>query len=323
MAFNIPDIMPLAAAICLFVALLLTCLSIYQFYRGRSNRQTVLDKINPSYNTELSKPVLGEKKKGVLKPILNILNTIGRHKDPTKDKNYTKLRVKFYRAGLYGLGVFPAFWGAKIVFAVLLPGVCFLVVNLTRLQVLPVYSMVIGIVLVLLGFNLPDIWLALKIKARREKLFRAFPEAMDLLVICIEAGVGMDAAFNRVGSEITLTHPDLSQELKIYSQELRIGRERKEALRNLAKRTNIQDVRSLVSLIIQTDRFGTSVADALRVYADTFRDKRLQRAEEKAAKLPAKLIMVAMMFIFPVIYVVTLGPFILSAMNILSESFPK
>ena len=146
---------------------------------------------------------------------------------------------------------------------------------------------------------------------------------MDLLVICIEAGVGMDAAFNRVGTEIALTHPDLSQELKIYSQELRIGRERKEALRNFARRTNIQDVRSLVSLVIQTDRFGTSVADALRVYADTFRTKRLQRAEEKAAKLPAKMIVVAMMFIFPVIYVVTLGPFILQAMDILNDSFSK
>jgi tight adherence protein C len=319
MTTNIADILPIAIATCLFLVLLLICLSAYQFYKGRASRRKLLEKVNPSVPVELSRPVMGKDQKSVFKPFLSIFTKIGRHKKPPKDKNYSKLSVKFYRAGWYGPGVFAVFWGAKIFFAVLLPTLFYLIFNFVGFQLVPIYTLFIMGLLALLGLNLPSGWLALTMRFRKEKLFRAFPDAMDLLVICIEAGVGMDAAFKRVGSEIALTHPELSQELKIYSQELRIGRERREALRNLAQRTNIQDVRSLVSLVIQTDRFGTSVADALKVYADTFREKRMQRAEEKASKLPGKMIVVAMMFIFPVIYVVTLGPFILSAIEVFKK----
>ena len=160
----------------------------------------------------------------------------------------------------------------------------------------------------LMGLMLPDIWLRSKTTRIKEKISRAFPDALDLLVVCVEAGMGLDAAISRVGKELELNHPVLSRELHLLNLELRAGKPRPIALRNLAYRTDIDDVNSLTTLLIQTDRFGTSVAQALRVYADSFRTARFQKAEELAAKLSTKLIFPLTLCVFPSFFAVVLGP---------------
>ena len=226
----------------------------------------------------------------VKKPILNFLNSLGKRVAPDTSKEYSRMRIKFLRAGLRQANILTVFWGAKSFLAFLLPA-CFLLLRISVFRVLSQPGSVsICVILALLGFYLPDIWLGRKIARRKNKVAKGIPDALDLLVVCVEAGMGLDAAINRVGEEIKLTNNDLSEELKLLNLELRAGKSRQDALRALAVRTDIEDLSNLVTLLIQTDKFGTDVVRALRVYSDSFRTKRQQRAEEIAAGIPTKLI---------------------------------
>jgi tight adherence protein C len=138
---------------------------------------------------------------------------------------------------------------------------------------------------------------------------------LDLLVICVEAGLGLDQALLRVAEELRITHPELFEELQLVNLEMRVGKTRIEALRELAKRTGLDDIKALVSMLIQTERFGTSIAQSLRVHSDELRMKRRQRAEEKAAKMSVKMVPVLVFFIFPALMVVILGPAVLQIMR--------
>jgi tight adherence protein C len=158
------------------------------------------------------------------------------------------------------------------------------------------------------GYYAPLVWLKRVIAERQDALQRAIPDALDLMVVCVEAGLGLDQAIARVGQEVRQTHPALGDELNILSQELRTGVQRQAALRNLAHRTDLEEVRNLVALLVQTDRFGTSIGQALRVHADSMRTKRRLKAEELAAKLPVKLLLPLIFFIFPSMFIVTIGP---------------
>jgi tight adherence protein C len=169
-------------------------------------------------------------------------------------------------------------------------------------------TLLCGVISALLGFYIPDIWLRQKTDKRKIKILHALPDALDLLVICVEAGMGLDSAIYRVSEETKLNSPELSDELQLMNLELRAGKQRKAALKNLALRTNLEELSSLVTLLIQTDQFGTSMADALRIYSDSFRTQRYQKAEEKAAQLPVKLVFPLLIFIFPALFVVLLGP---------------
>jgi tight adherence protein C len=139
-------------------------------------------------------------------------------------------------------------------------------------------------------------------------MVKGFPDALDLMVVCVEAGMGLDSTITRVSREMELTHKILSEELQIYNFEMRAGKLRRDALKNLAMRTDLPEISNLATLLIQTDKFGTSIGQALKVYSDTMRTQRFQRAEEKAAKLPVKLIFPLILFIFPALFVVILGP---------------
>jgi tight adherence protein C len=158
------------------------------------------------------------------------------------------------------------------------------------------------------GYYAPLVWLKHRITVRQDSLQRAIPDSLDLMVVCVEAGLGLDQAIARVGQEIMQAHPVLGDELNILSQELRTGVQRQTALRNLAIRTELEEVRNLVALLVQTDRFGTSIGQALRVHADSMRTTRRLRAEELAAKLPVKLLFPLIFFIFPSMFIVTIGP---------------
>jgi tight adherence protein C len=160
----------------------------------------------------------------------------------------------------------------------------------------------------LLGYVLPGMVLARKAKARQHRIQLGLADALDLLVVSVEAGLGLDQAILRVSDELAFAHPDLCSELRLINLELRAGKARAEALQNLADRTGVEDVSSLVAMLIQTDKFGTSVAQSLRVHSDTVRTKRRQRAEETAAKTGVKMVFPLVFCIFPAIWVVTIGP---------------
>ena len=159
-----------------------------------------------------------------------------------------------------------------------------------------------------LGYLLPSMALGRLAKKRQHRIRLGLPDALDLLVVSVEAGLGLDQAIQRVGEELAFAHKDLSDELRLINFELRAGKARAEALHNLAERTGLDDIQSLVTMLVQTDKFGTSVAQSLRVHSDTVRTKRRQRAEEAAAKTGVKMVFPLVFCIFPAIWVVTIGP---------------
>jgi len=166
-----------------------------------------------------------------------------------------------------------------------------------------------------LGFFLPRFILKRMIHARQQRIRLALPDALDLTVICVEAGLALDQALMRVGQDLHHAHPDLSDEFHLVNLEMRAGKPRADALRNLVDRTGVDDIRSLVGTLIQTDRFGTSVAQALRVHSDSLRTERRQRAEEQAAKTTIKMVPPLVIFVLPSIIFVTIGPAVISLIH--------
>jgi len=168
-----------------------------------------------------------------------------------------------------------------------------------------------------IGYVLPGAMLGRMAKQRQHRIQLGLPDALDLLVVSVEAGLGLDQAIQRVGDELAFAHPDLADELSLINLELRAGKPRSEALRNLGERTGVDDVVSLVTMLIQTDKFGTSVAQSLRVHSETLRTKRRQRAEEAAAKTGVKMVFPLVFCIFPAIWVVTIGPAVIKFVQVL------
>ena len=169
----------------------------------------------------------------------------------------------------------------------------------------------------LLGWMIPFIVLKRKVRARKKALARGLADALDLMVVCVEAGLGVNQALMRVAEEMDRVSPAIADELTMVTLEMRAGTPREDALRNLAERTGNEDVRSWVNMMVQTDKFGTSIADSLRIHSDTLRTKRQQRAEEEAAKLTVKMLIPLVLFVFPAMFIVILGPAFIS----LSEFF--
>ena len=161
------------------------------------------------------------------------------------------------------------------------------------------------------GYLLPEFWLSRQVAKRQHIIRLALPDALDLLVICVEAGLGLDQSILRVSQELRVAHPELCEELDLVTAEIRVGKGRIEALRELANRTGVDDIKALVAMLIQTDRFGTSVAKSLRTHSEDLRTKRRQRAEEMAAKTTVKMVPPLVFFIFPALFVVILGPAII------------
>ena len=310
MTLNHADI-PLVFSILSFFTILLLFSGILQYVRTYSQKQKLKHKIQgDSRSVDALQPEIAaaSRDKGLKVPFFNLLGFIGRQVTSETSSDYSASRAKFLNAGIRRLNAPTIFWGVKIFLAVAL-ALGFFLARITVLNIFDPYA-TLGICLFLSlgGFYLPEFWLQAKIASRKKKLFEGLPDALDLLVICVEAGMGLDASIQRISQELQLTSPVLSEELKLLTLETRAGKPRPEALRNLALRTDLEDVNSLVTLLIQTDQFGTSIADALRVFADSFRTKRFQKAEEIAAKIPVKLIFPLGHFIFPSMFVVTVGP---------------
>jgi len=175
--------------------------------------------------------------------------------------------------------------------------------------------------LAVLGYLLPGLWLGRQINLRKKQIRNGLPDALDLLIVCIEAGSGIDQAILRVSQELELAYPALAEELRLITTETRAGKPRLEAFRNFAERTKVEDVRSLVAMLVQTDRFGTSIGQALRTHAEVARTKRRQRAEERAGKLGVKLVFPLVFFLFPAFYVVVLGPMVIRVVRVFFGEF--
>lgn len=227
---------------------------------------------------------------------------------PTEGWEGSALRTRFMNAGYRSANAPVLFFASKTLLALLLPALAVAYVSLTAMQMSN--SSVIFMVLVFagLGYVMPNLFLARRIANRQREIFESFPDAIDLTTVCVEAGLGLDAALARVGAEMRLKSPILGEELHLVNLELRAGSSRERALRNLAQRTGIDEIDALVAILIQADRFGTSVADSLRVHSDNLRTKRRLRAEEAAAKVPLKLLFPVIFCIFPSLLLVLLGP---------------
>jgi tight adherence protein C len=218
----------------------------------------------------------------------------------------SRFQLMMLRAGFRSPDAIQAINGVRLALPVVLLMAVF-VTGLYRWN--PVFVFAVA---ALLGYTLPELWLVGRVRARQHRLRLAVPDGLDLLVICVEAGLGLDQALLRVSQELRIAHPDLSDELQLVNAEMRLGKSRTDALRGLAQRTGLDDIKALVAMLVQTERFGTSIAQSLRVHSDDLRMKRRQRAEELAAKISVKMVPILVFFIFPALMVVAVGPAVIT-----------
>lgn len=221
---------------------------------------------------------------------------------PKSDAEVSVVQKRLIRAGFRNDSAVQIFYGAKVLVPLAL---CLVAVATGLASYSPFFAYAIALGL---GFLLPDFWLGRQIKARQKKIRTALPDALDFLVICIEAGLSLDQATARTAEELSLSHPAISDELDIVVLEQRAGRLRSDAWKQFAERTDVDTVRVLATVLVQTEQLGTSVTKTLRVHAETLRTKRRQQVEEQAAKTSVKLVFPLVLFIFPSLFVVVLGP---------------
>jgi tight adherence protein C len=247
--------------------------------------------------------------------LAGVLKRLG-EKAPKSAKELGDLRLRLVQAGFRRDEALTIFFGIRILFALAL-----FVLFSTSIVMRPNLTVALGALG--LGYILPGMVLARLAKRRAHRIRLSLADMLDLLVVSVEAGLGLDAALTRVGQELAFAYPELADELRLINLELRAGKPRSEALRNLADRTGVDDLSSLVTMLIQTDKFGTSVAQSLRVYSETLRTKRRQRAEEAAAKTGVKMVFPLVTCIFPAIWVVTIGPAVIRFITVLFPMIEK
>ena len=245
------------------------------------------------------------------KAIVDLFKRVG-EKAPRSPKELGQLRLRLVQAGFRRDEALTIFFGIRVSLALIL-----FALFSTSIVMRP--NITIALAGLGFGYIAPGMVVARLAKRRAHRIRLSLADALDLLVVSVEAGLGLDQAMTRVGNELAFAYPDLSDELRLVNLELRAGKARSEALRNLGDRTGVEDLGSLVTMLIQTDKFGTSVAQSLRVYSETLRTKRRQRAEEAAAKTGVKMVFPLVLCIFPAIWVVTIGP---AAIKFVTVLFP-
>jgi tight adherence protein C len=219
---------------------------------------------------------------------------------PKSPKEMTKLRRRLTAAGYRSLTAVILYGASEVILPVVLGGAVLLVLGFSRW-----YIALLGAAV---GYIAPSLWLGRKTTLRQKQIRNGLPDALDLMIVCIEAGSGVDQALLKTSDELDLSYPALAEELRMITTEIRAGKPRLEAFKNFASRTKVDEVRSLVAMLVQTDRFGTSIAHALRTHAEVSRTKRRQNAEERAAKIGVKLVFPLVFCLFPSLYVAILGP---------------
>jgi tight adherence protein C len=273
------------------------------FYR-EALPQRIAEAINPR-----------PKKRNVISAIRETGFSIGgavehfEHLLPKSQAEISIVLQRLTRAGFRNESAVKIFYGSKVLAPLGLCAIA-LVTNLASISPFFVYASCLG-----LGFLAPDFWLGKMISGRQKKIERGLPDVLDLLVICIEAGLSLDQATARTAQELKTAQPELCDEFGVLVLEQRAGRARSEAWKHLAERTGVDSLRNLVSILVQSEQFGTSVAKTLRQHADSLRAQRIQKVEEMAAKTTVKLVFPLVFFIFPALFLVVLGPAVLLMMD--------
>ncbi len=247
--------------------------------------------------------------------LLGLVKRVG-EKAPRSHKELGSVKQRLVQAGFRREEAMTIFFGIRVVLALAL-----FAMFSTSIIMKP--NITLALAGLGVGYVLPGMVLARLAKRRAHRIRLSLADALDLMVVSVEAGLGLDQALQRVGAELAFAYPELSSELRLVNLELRAGKARPEALRNLADRTGVDDLSSLVTMLIQTDKFGTSVAQSLRVYSETLRTKRRQRAEEAAAKTGVKMVFPLVFCIFPAIWVVTIGPAAIKFVKVLMPMAQK
>jgi tight adherence protein C len=228
---------------------------------------------------------------------------------PKSPKEMSRLRRRLAAAGIHS-------FGAAVLYAVSEFTLPFLFGAVPLRFLIGPTAWVFAGLAAMVGYMIPGLILTRLITLQKRRIENGLPDALDLMIVCVEAGCGLDQAIVKTSTELEISHPALAKELTLITVEVRAGKPRIEAFKNFAKRTRVDDVRQLVAMLVQTDRFGTSIAQALRTHAETSRTKRRQRAEERAAKIGVKLVFPLVFFLFPAFYVVTLGPAIIQFVRV-------
>jgi tight adherence protein C len=292
-----------------FAGIALAVMSVYWMFARPTNIVTTrLEGIDPSLTLIENNPisVMAER---VAEPLNRIV--------PISAIEAAKMQKQMLQAGYRSADAAMIYRAIQLTLFIALPTLVVtacLVTNQSTNNCVLLGGMAAGI-----GFYLPRFVLRRKIAGRQQRITWGLADALDLLVVAIEAGLGLNAALNRIGEELKTLHADMHYELELVNLEIRVGRSREEALRNLAERTGVEDIRSFVALLVQADRYGSSIGKAVRVFAESLRTKRRQRAEQASQKAALKLLIPLTLFLFPVVIVVVLAPPILTLIDILAK----
>jgi|SRR5580698_5194745 tight adherence protein C len=271
-------------------------------------RETMLKRISEVINPRVSKP----KGRSLMESLQQTGSSIGgvvgsfEHMMPKSQAEVSVVSQRLIRAGYRNEGAIKVFYGMKLLMPLFLAAIALVTGLAHMLSAFFVYATALG-----MGFLAPDFWLGKQITKRQKRIDRGLPDVLDLLVICIEAGLSLDQATARTAQELSNAQPDLCDELNVVVLEQRAGRPRADAWRNLADRTGSDSLRNLVSMLVQSEQLGTSIAKTMRVHGDTLRTQRVQQIEEQAAKTSVKLVFPLVFFIFPALFLVVLGPAVL------------
>jgi tight adherence protein C len=294
-----------------FIATLTVCVSLYYaFSAGESGIVRRLSQLANSQGEESHQAFAEKQKERVQEALVSVGKLV-------PSGNTSRAQLMILRAGYRSPNTILTIRGLKVLLPIFLVGLVYSTgFYLTNPMLVLAGALIAGIVI-------PEVWILWRVSVRQHRLRRGLPDALDLLVICVEAGLGLDQALMRVSQELKVVHRELSDELQLVNLEMRVGKTRIEALRELSRRTGLDDIKSLVAMLAQTERFGTSISQSLRVHSDDLRTRRRQRAEELSAKTTVKMVPPLVLFIFPALMVVILGPAILIIIRQFINGFGK
>jgi tight adherence protein C len=265
--------------------------------------------ITPSRAEERLQVFAGPKEKSNwTETIVKVAGPLAKLSTPEGDWENSPLRLRFLHAGIRNPDARLVYFGAKTLLPLALAGLAFVTMRGMNEGLTLIFYILLA---ALVGCYLPNLVMFLSIRSRQREIFENFPDAADLMLVCVEAGLGMDAGLSRVADEIKRKSTALAEELHLTNLEIRAGGTREKALRNLALRTGVEEIGTFATMLTQADKFGTSIGDSLRVFSDDLRHKRQIRAEESAAKIPTKMLIPLVTCIFPAVIMVILGPAII------------
>ncbi|MEO0484862.1 MAG: type II secretion system F family protein [Pseudomonadota bacterium] len=245
--------------------------------------------------------------------------------EPQDEEEYSAVRLKMIQAGYRGKNAVRIYHFSQFALGLGLlavGGILVLIQNATQEEVSTQMMLALGLGPGLVGYMVPKYWVTKRVEKRHEEIENGFPDALDMMLVCVEAGQSLDQAIIRVSGELKAGFPALSEEFALVAYEMKAGKDKAVVLRDMSERCGVPDVQSFVTVLIQSQQFGTSIADALRVYAGEMRDKRVMRAEEKANKLPTKMTLATMMLTVPPLLIILIGPSVYDVVTLLGDGGP-